>query len=220
MQLGPSALEPQKTNQISASQLNRSGSVPQSAAPGTLGPGRAGSFVTGQSYANFSLSFDVIAHTGSTSAFAGSFVRVSTPGLGTLNGYAVGIDFSVDRLFISKVVGEASKGAIGPNAASASLTLNPSDVYTVNYTAIGADQQATLIDKTTSTVLATVSGSDATYASGQVGLGLALQTGTAGLQTGATFGNFAVSSVPEPSTWALGVLGLAGVIAAGARRNR
>ncbi len=72
-------------------------SVPQSLAPTQLGDGRGGSFVTGQSYSDFSLSFDVFGGGGSPQ-FTGAFTRVTTPGLGTLNGYAVGFDYATDQL--------------------------------------------------------------------------------------------------------------------------
>ena len=66
-------------------------------------------------------------------------------------------------------------------------------------------------DKATGTVLATVSGTDSTYASGEIGFGVAAQSFASGASAQAVFGNLSVASVPEPSTWALAVTGLVGL---------
>ena len=182
-------------------------SAPQSLAPIQLGDGRGASFVTGESYGDFSLSVDLIAG-GAAPQFAGAFVRVSTPVLGTLNGYAVGYDYGSSRLTIYKLVNEASVGAIGAQATSPVLILHSSDVYTISYTALGSFQQATLTDKTTGLLVTTVSGTDSTYSRGQVGLGVALSSTAPGLTASETFGHFSVVTIPEPETWALVLVGL------------
>lgn len=66
-------------------------SVAQSLAPTQLGFGRGASFVTGPVYSDFSWRFDLLG-AGSSPQFAGAYTRVTTPGLDTLNGYAVGFD--------------------------------------------------------------------------------------------------------------------------------
>lgn len=178
-----------------------------SPAPTTLGPGRAGSFLTGQSYDNFTLSYDVVGFSTASPQFMGAFARVTTPGLGTLNGYALGFDTTSGQLFISRVQGESSLGPIGPNAFSAPVTLNPGVAYTMEFSAIGADFSGRLLEKASGNVLASIWGSEATHASGSVGLGVAAQTAAAGATAQATFGSLNVTSVPEPATWALTLSG-------------
>lgn len=194
-------------------------SAPQSPLEAVTGPGRGGMFISGQTYGNVFLSYTVGGVPAKTSEFVGAFAEVNNPGLGTLGGYAVGVDYSVDRFFISKVVGEQSQGPISPLASSGVLTLNPADVLSVTYVNINGNQAATLTDKTTGTLLAAVSGFDATYSSGEVGLGVALETSAPGVTGTATFGSFNVLTVPEPGTWALGAFGL-GAIAFASRRAR
>lgn len=198
---------------------NLSITAPQSPNPGALGPGRAASFISGQSYQNFTVSYDLTVSGSSTKQFVGAFVQVTNPGLGTLNGYAVGIDFSTDQLFISKVTGENSKGSIAPTAASSALALDLSGVYHVDYTTIFGQQSATLTDKKTGAVIASVYGTDTSYTSGAVGLGLSLQTTTPGVSASATFDNLTVTSVPEPTAWILASLGL-GSLAIDSRRRK
>ncbi len=120
---------------------------------------------------------------------------------------------------INKVVNEASAGSIGATAVSPVVALNTADGYTITYTALGAFQQATLTDKTTGNVVTTVYGTDGSYTGGQIGLGVVLESTTPGLTASATFGNFSVTSVPEPSTWALAVIGL-GAVAWSSRPQR
>lgn len=182
--------------------------APQSPQPLLVGPGRGGLFVSGQTYANLNLSYTLTGNAPGTKLFAGGFVDVTTPALGTLNGYAVGIDYSVSKLFISKVVNEQSLGAIGATASSAPLNFQASDVLKVDYSNINGTQTAILTDVTSGTVLATVSGTDSTFTKGSVGLGIYLQTASAGGQGSASFGSFSATSIPEPSTWALAAIGL------------
>ncbi len=194
-------------------------SVPQSLAPTQLGDGRGGSFVSGQTYSDFSLSFDIFGG-GSSPQFTGAFTRVNTPGLGTLSGYAVGFDYATDQLIINKVANEASAGPIGTTAVSPVVVLNSTDGYTITYTALGAFQQATLTDKTTGQVVTSVYGTDGSYIGGQIGLGVLLESTTPGLTASATFGNFSVTTVPEPSTWALATVGLGAVVWTSRRQRR
>jgi hypothetical protein len=178
--------------------------TPGSPLPGVIGPGRAGSFRSDLNVSDFSIGYDLAAW-GTTPEFAGAFARVSNVGLGTLNGYALGFDFSVKRLFISVVAGENVTKVI--SASEAAVTLDPLKTYRLQFSGTGASFTGNLIDPSNGTVLSSISGSDSTYASGIVGLGVAAQTPTAGVGAGATFDN--VSVTPEPGTWALLGTGIA-----------
>ncbi|HTH46661.1 MAG TPA: hypothetical protein VMB21_04055 [Candidatus Limnocylindria bacterium] len=182
-------------------------SAPASPLPGTLGPGRAASFLTAQNYGDFNVSYDILGYSAANAQFMGVFSRVSTPGLGTLNGYAMGLDTTTGQLFISRVQGEQSLGPIGVSAVSAALTLNPANAYSLSFSAVGSSFTGSLRDKLTGTLLATVSGTDSTYASGELGLGVAAQTFDAGALAQATFDNLSVSAVPEPAGWAFTAAG-------------
>jgi hypothetical protein len=195
-------------------------SAPASPAPGQLGPARAASFLTGQSYGDFTVHYDISGYSTANPQFMGVFARVSTPGLGTLNGYAMGLDTTTGQLFISRVAAEQSLGPISASAVSGALTLSPSTTYSLSFTAVGSSFNGAIWDKATGTVLATVSGTDSNYASGEIGLGVAAQSFAAGASAQAVFGNLSVASVPEPSTWALAVTGLAAVGWTMRRRTR
>ncbi len=182
-------------------------SAPASPAPGALGPARAGSFLSGQSYADFNVTYDILSYSTANAQFMGVFGRVSTPGLGTLNGYAMGLDTTTGQLFISRVQGEQSLGPIGASAVSAALTLNPADAYSLSFSAVGSAFTGSLRDKSTGTLLASVSGADSTYASGELGFGVAAQTLTAGASAEAVFDNLSVTAVPEPAGWAFTAAG-------------
>ncbi len=195
-------------------------SAPASPAPGALGPARAGSFLTSQTYGNFDISYDILSYSTANAQFMGVFGRVSTPGLGTLNGYAMGLDTTTGQLFISRVQGEQSLGPIGPAAVSAALTLTPADAYSLSFSAVGSAFTGSIRDKTTGTLLASVSGTDSTYASGEIGFGVAAQTFGAGATAEATFDNLSVTAVPEPADWSLIAAGGLGVFAWMRRRSK
>ena len=177
-----------------------------SPAPGQLGPARAGAFLTGQTYGDFTISYQIQGFSTANSQFMGVFGRVSSPGLGTLTGYAMGLDTTTSQLFISRVQGEVSQGPIGPSAVSAALTLSATETYSLSFTAVGSSFTGSISDRT-GTELARISGTDSTFTSGQVGFGIAAQTLAAGATAQATFGNLQVAAVPEASTWALAGLG-------------
>ena len=179
-----------------------------SPAPSPLGPARAAAFITGQTFGDFTVSYTIRDYSTASPQFLGVFSRVSTPGLGTLNGYAMGLDTSTGQIFISRVQGEASQGPISPSAVSSTLSLVPSQTYSLSFSAMGPAFNGSIADSA-GTVLATISGVDGTYAVGQLGLGVAAQSLAAGATAGATFGSLQVAAVPEPSTWALGTVGLA-----------
>lgn len=186
-----------------------------SPAPGLVGPGRAGSFRLDASLSDFTLTFDLV-DWGTTPFFAGGFARIKDPGLASTDGYALGFDFSVNRLFISLVTDEAVAKVV---VVSEPLTLDPAKDYRLRFDAIGSDFSGRIDELGGSTPLATIFGSDATYSSGAVGLGVVVQSSTAGVGANATFDNF-VAVVPEPSGTTLLVVGAGALLGGSARRRR
>ncbi len=181
--------------------------APASPLPGTVGPARAASFLTAQTYGDFNVSYDILGYSAANAQFMGVFSRVSTPGLGTLSGYAMGLDTTTGQLFISRVQGEQSLGPIGVSAVSGALSLNPATAYSLSFSAAGSSFTGSLRDKSSGTLLASVSGTDSTYASGEIGFGVAAQTFATGATAEATFDNLSVTAVPEPAGWAVTAAG-------------
>jgi len=172
--------------------------------PSVLGPARVGSLLP-VSMGNFALSFDVPTYSATPTEYFGAAARMGTVGLGTSSGYAFGYDNSVGGLLISKIVGEALQGAIGPGAAAA-VWLVPGQGYRFTFEGLGASFDGavySLSDLTTP--LATVFGSDSSFSSGQFGLLVASQAQTGPADQ--TFGRFSLNAIPEPTTATLAVLG-------------
>lgn len=175
--------------------------------PAALGAARVGSFLPG-TYTDFSLNFSVLSYNGAGSEFVGAAARFSNLGLGTSSGYVMGYESGVGTggaLFIAKVVDEASKGAIGAGAEAA-VTLAAGQGYEFTFSGTGTALSGAVYSLANlNTPLATVSGTDSSFASGQLGL-LVADESSAGTGTpGASFGQFTV--VPEPGCGALLVLG-------------
>jgi len=188
-------------------------SVAGSPAPTLVGPGRGGSFRMDQTFTDFSVSYDVTGW-GATPSFAGAFARTKEVGLGTLDGYAMGLDFSVNRLFISRIENESVKQVV---AVSESIALDPSKAYHLVFNGIGANFTGQLYDKAGGNLLYSIAGSDDVLTSGVMGLGLAVQSADPGVGAAVTFDNV-VATVPEPSPLAL--LGLGAASLAVLRRAR
>jgi len=175
--------------------------------PSVLGAARVGSFLPG-TYANFSLNFSVLSYNTSGSEFFGAAARISNLGLGTSSGYVFGYESGVGTggaLFISKVVNEASQGAIGAGA-EAPVTLLSGQGYEFTFSGTGTTLSGAVYSLANlTTPLATVSGTDSQFASGQIGLLVADETSSGTGTPGAAFGEFTV--VPEPGCGALLLLG-------------
>ena len=172
--------------------------------PGVLGPSRAGSLRNDVTYTDFSVSYDVVNWDNSLNQAFGVLGRVTQLGLGTTDGYALTYSTggSID---LSKITGETPSGL-----GSASVTLSPANDYRFVFTGTGSTlvgQVFNLADL--STPLATVTGTDSTYASGVAGFVVFDNTGAS--RADATLDNYA-ATVPEPSSLALLVVGGAGLL--------
>ena len=155
-----------------------------SVAPSLIGPARIGSLLP-LSFSDFTITFDVLNYSPSLVEFFGAAARVQNVGLGTTAGYVMGYDNVAESLFISKVANESSQGPIGPTAFEP-ISLTPGNAYHFVFTGYGSSFNGEIFNLGSSTPLAMVSGTDSSYAQGQVGLLVASQTasGTAD----ATFG--------------------------------
>jgi hypothetical protein len=183
--------------------------------PGTFGPGRAGSLREDFSYSDFSVSYELVDWDNALNQSFGILARVQAGyGLGATDGYTFTYSTS-GSLEISRIDGEAPT-----ELGSVSLTLNPANDYRLIMTGIGSTFTGTVYDVTDpTTLLATVNGTDATYAEGINGL-FVFDNSPAGDGTAsATFDNY-IETVPEPSTLALFALGSLGLGAMAWRRRR
>jgi hypothetical protein len=151
---------------------------------------------------DFSISFSVMNYNPSLVEFFGAAARLVNIGLGTTSGYVMGYDNGVDGIFISLVEGEQSQGPLNGTAYSL-IPLVAGDNYQFTFTGYGNSFGGAIYNLGSSTPLATVSGTDSTYASGVVGLLAASETASGVADV--TFGSFTV--VPEPSALALLVVG-------------
>src|SRR5882762_2900959 len=100
-----------------------------SASPSTVGPGRAGSIRTTESYAQFYVAVDIVTWDNSLDQIFGLITRVGTPGLGTTRGYAFTYATRTGRattgqLEILRVTSES-----GTTLAVTNLSLLPDRVY-------------------------------------------------------------------------------------------
>jgi hypothetical protein len=168
--------------------------------PGDLGPGRAGSFLTGNSYTTFAVAVDVVDWNNSLNQAFGILARTANLGLGTTRGYA--FTFATNgTIDITRVTNEATT-----NIATAPITLNPTHDYRLVFTGDDAGLLVgnvyDLADLTAS--LATAFVTDTTYASGFNGVFVFDNTSAPNTNPAdATFDNYfagATLPVPEPTT--------------------
>lgn len=192
---------------------------PASPAPSQLGVQRLAAGPIGVAVTDFSMSVDIIDWNTANFTAIGLFARTRQLGLGTTDGYFVHLNIGGSapaQLVIDRIDNEAASSV----SLGSLLTLGQGEDYRLTFTGVGDQLSASLFSlNDLATPLATLSGVDATYASGGVGFGT---TGLVNLTTGqflnnpldATFDNFRV--VPTPG--AAAVLGLGGLAAARRRR--
>lgn len=185
---------------------------PQAVGP-QFGPARAGSLRPDATYSQFSQTVDIIDWDSTkTSMVMGMLARVATPGLGTTSGYSLTITPATGTLDIYRILNEGPAGVVATGGAGALVV---GQDYRLVFSGVGSHlsgQIYNLADLVNP--LASISGNDATYISGNSGV---LVYSNAGSEiANATFDNY-VSAIPEPAT--MSILGLAlGLFAVRRRR--
>jgi hypothetical protein len=191
----------------------------QAPQPGTsaFGPARAGSYLTGSDYGDFQISVDLVSwdNSANTHQAIGIFARATQIGLGTTDGYFFHYDphgtNGGSSIWIDPIGSDAPFGGVSVSIPA----LDSAASYRLQFTGVGNVLTGDIFAlNNLSTPLYEVTLTDSTYASGALGL-LAADQGA--LQTGnqsaaATFDNFEVSAVPEPSTTAL-LVGVSSLVA-------
>jgi hypothetical protein len=178
-------------------------SAPASPDPGQLGPSRAGSLRTDVQYTQFSISTDITDWDIDHDMALGILARVTNPGLGTTDGYALTYSSNGHSIDLSRVTGEQPHGL-----GSTTVGLDPNQTYRLVFTGNGPDLMGQVFDTADlTTPLASITGSDPTYTQGINGLVVFDNTNATSGTFGAdgTFDNYA-ASVPEPLAATLLVL--------------
>lgn len=183
---------------------------------GTVGQGRLG-YVNSTSVSDFNSSVEILVSEGTTGQI-GLVARVSDPGLGTSDGYALLYSFTTEVLYFASFADESptSLGGLDDENSFANLALEAGVTYRMRFlgegtTLTGIVEQATEGGELFIPV-AEVFIEDGTYASGLSGiLGVACECDPAGA-VDVTFDNLFVA-VPEPHEYAaamgLGLFGFA-----------
>lgn len=193
-----------------------------------IGPSRMGSLVSGVQVVDEVLSTDVINFNSSLADVFGLTSRVTSPGFGTTNGYALlyytpsatGLGNKTGLLTIAKITNEG----IVRIGTGTSITLSPSRTYRFTFTTVGNSLTGAIADLTDpNRPLATASATDASYTVGQAGLFVSASPTSPTSALDVTFDNFAGHSIlpiPEPSSIALTGIGLAGLVLVARRRGQ
>lgn len=155
-----------------------------SPSPEVLGQGRAGSMREDVDHTAFRVSVDIVEAEVSLEQDFGILARVSTPGLGTLNGYSATLDSDEDRLYLSRVDGEQAT-----TLENVLVPVEEGKTYRIVFHGYQGQFLVEVFDVTDLTIpVVSLSGSDDTYSEGTTGL-----FGSAGLADGTvdvTFDNF------------------------------
>lgn len=156
--------------------------------PGAVGQGRAGSLREDVNQTAFRISVDIVDAEGSLDQDFGILARVSSPGLGTLNGYSATFDSDEERLYLSRVDGE-QPAPLG----DVDVPIEEGVSYRMVFHGYLEQFLIEVFDVTDlTTPVVSLSGSDETYAAGAAGL-----FGSSGPADGSvdvTFDNFAADS--------------------------
>ncbi len=167
--------------------------APASPNPLALGPGRAASLRNDVSQTQFEVYADLVDwDTTKPAMVMGVLARVSSFGLGTTNGY--GLVYTNGTLLMTRITAEA-----GTTIATTPVAISIANDYRIRFTGDGASLAGELYDLAAPSVpIASVSFTDAAYATGVPGVFVYDGSGAGNTTATATFDNFS-ASVPEPS---------------------
>lgn len=134
--------------------------------PDALGQSRIGALRTEASYSAFRISVDLVTFDPAIEQDVGILARVTTPGLGTLNGYAATFDVDEERIFISRIDSE-EPSVVG----DADLPLDPNRDYRLVFHGYEGRFLVEVFDvNDLTTPLVSAVGEDDTYQDGTAGL--------------------------------------------------
>jgi len=158
---------------------------------GSFGQARVGSLLEEINHTAFRVVVDVVATDAGLEQDVGILTRVSTPGLGTLNGYSASFDTDERQVYLSRVDGEQ------PTALeSVEVPLDPAKSYRIIFHGFEDQFLIEVFDVADlTTTIGTVVAFDDVYTDGMVGI-----FGSAGQANGAvdvTFDNFETGGNPD-----------------------
>jgi hypothetical protein len=164
-----------------------------SPSPSTVGPGRAGSLRTTETYSQFSASVDIVAWDNSLDQIFGLITRVTTPGLGTTKGYGFTYATRTGRATTGQLqmllIAEEAGTDIIP---AVNFTFVAGQSYRMVFEGVIDSLTAKLFSTTNlATPLATLTASNTTYTSGGVGFFTYDNSRTGAGRADVTFDNFA-----------------------------
>ena len=188
--------------------------------PATFGPGRVASARTDVTLTDSQAAVDVTGFNAALGQAFGPALRGRQLGPGTTDGYAL-FYFPQSAAGTPVILLNRLDNEFGtPIGSPAAVTLDPARRYRMALTAVGALLTGQVFDLSNPTApLATVTATDATYASGFPGLIAAASLATPTSTADVTFDNFTAQPIPEPGSLALVGLGLAGGVLAERRRR-
>jgi len=145
--------------------------------PGTLGPARVASVLTNV-YSKFYISVDVVDWNDTLDQAFGILARLENIGLGTTTGYVFTYQAGDHDVSISKITGEAASDLPG---TSTSVTLDPANDYRFVFMGSGPYFEGRVYQlPDTTTPIVVITATDSTYTSGQAGLLVYDNSGSAG----------------------------------------
>ena len=155
-----------------------------SPSPEALGQSRVGSLRDGIHHTAFRVSVDIVEAEGALEQDYGILARVSTPGLGTLNGYSATFDSDEERLYLSRVDSEQAT-----TLENVDVPIEEGKHYRMVFHGYQDQLLVEVFDVADlTTPVVSLAGSDGAYSGGMTGL-----FGSAGLADGTvdvTFDNF------------------------------
>lgn len=165
-----------------------------SPAPGTVGPGRAGSLRSDVTYNDFYITVDIVNWDPALDQAFGILARCTQVGLGSTDGYAMTWDRDGSDLDITAFSDEDPNPPKGHGVSVSGndrVTLVPGKSYRMVFMGRGTQLTAEMYElPNVISPLASITGSDATYASGVCGLIVYDNTSGGTGTTDATFDNY------------------------------